>query len=155
MADNQLAVVEPKRDEHNVILNRLGLTDDGRNLAPQIRDYIKNVMQLKGADARAEYYRILKNDMAPAIAASVDRAASEGWLKEIRYGKPNAEGEVTRFTVTHFKPIAPKVKKLTLTQAEVIRKSVGEDSQLWKDLVSKNLIPTPKTREVASEAVQS
>ena len=151
--ETQLAVVQPTSAEKASILSRVGLTDDGRSISAQINQYITDVMGLKGADKRAEYYKILRNDLAPAIAAAQDRAASEGWLKEIRYGKPNKEGEVTRFTVTHFKPVQPKLKKLTVAQAEQIKKVVGETSQYWKDLIAKGLVPTPKTTEVQAEVV--
>jgi len=110
---SELAVIVPNQAE---MLAKQGIVfKPGQTLSKTIREHIRDVEKLKGAVARERFYEVLRNTVAPAIAALVQQATQAGWLQEIRFGKNDVDenGSAKAFTVRHFKPTPAGLTKIT------------------------------------------
>jgi hypothetical protein len=149
---SELAVI-PDRTE---TLQKLGIFDDGvSSLSKLIKTHIKDHMKLKGADAREEFYRILRDVVAPITAATIQRATAQGWLNELRLGKiKKGKTEVEDFNVHYFKPNKGKIVHLSAARVAEMEKE-GMTPRVKEILIREGYIKVDAPRDVESTVVKS
>lgn len=144
-------VIHP--DVKKRILAALGIVDDGRAIAPQVKAKLKKDGYTP-AEIRAEYPKLSQTYIGPWIAAIREQVVAANWTPEMRIGKVGAKSHtIDDITFRYVRPPALKVKAWTdLELSDFMRAATAQGVKLDLDQIKANLAKEGKYVDLAKKA---